>query len=238
MQTSIPRTVEISGNTMNMPSTFRNLLGAGLAAFLWIAIGTAQEPPQQQQVEQKEAPRPAPPKPELLEMDPAKATTPAEPVDPKSYIIGPEDVIGIRVWREPELSGYMMVRPDGRITLPLVGEVQAGGKTPDQLKEKMKEELAKFVNSPEVMVVVQQVRSKKFYITGMAHRTGVFPLVVPITILEALSAAGGVHEYANKKKIVIVRGTKRILFNYKDVIRGKNLQQNIYLENGDHIIIE
>lgn len=189
--------------------------------------------------ESQEKPQP-PSSPEPFtpgEAKPVDENTPAAPVDPKSYEIGPEDHLLIRVWREPDVSGAVIVRPDGRITLPLIGEVQAGGKTPAQLKEIITEKLSEFLNRPEVMVSVIAVRSKKYYITGQVNRTGAFPLVVPTTVLEALSGAGGFQQWADRKSIVVLRGTKRFKFNYNQVIKGKNMEQNIYLENGDHIIV-
>lgn len=145
--------------------------------------------------------------------------------------------MSIRVWREPEVSGAVIVRPDGRISMPLIGEVEAGGKTPEQLREALIEKFSEFLTRPEVLVQVTAVRSKKYYITGQVNRTGAFPLVVPTTVLEALSGAGGFQQWANKKKIVILRGDERLKFNYNDVIKGKNLDQNVLLENGDHIIV-
>lgn len=162
---------------------------------------------------------------------------PSAPVDPSSYIIGAEDQLRVRVWREPDVSGDVTVRPDGKITLPLVGEIQAAGRTPQALAQTLTEKLSEFLNRPEVMVEVRAVRSKKYYITGQVNKTGAFPLTVPTTVLEALSGAGGFQQWAKKKKIVILRGNKRFKFNYNEVIEGKNLQQNIYLENGDHIIV-
>lgn len=170
-------------------------------------------------------------------MAPLDESEPAAPVDHGTYVIGAEDQLAIRVWREPEVSGSVIVRPDGMITMPLIGEVQAAGKTPNQLKEAIAEQLSEYLTRPEVLVSVTGIRSKKYYITGQVNSTGSFPLVVPTTILEALSGAGGFQQWANTKKIVILRGSKRIPFNYKDVIKGKNLDQNIYLENGDHIIV-
>ena len=183
------------------------------------------EPSQRQPITQGEA------------LKPVDETVPAAPVDPKSYIVGAEDQLMVRVWREPEVSGAVIVRPDGKITLPLIGEVQAGGRTPQQLEKEVTEKLSTFLTRPEVMVSVTAIRSKRYYIIGQVNRTGVFPLVVPTTVLEALSGAGGFQQWANRKKIVILRGNKRLKFNYKDVINGKSMAQNIYLENGDHIIV-
>jgi polysaccharide export outer membrane protein len=162
----------------------------------------------------------------------------AAPVDPKTFKIGPEDVLAIDVWKEPDLSGLVQVRPDGRISPRLIPEVEVAGLTPDQLSEKLRAEFGKLVLNPIVQVVVREVRSRKYYINGNVSKTGAFPLVVPITVLEALTIAGGLNEWADKKNIIIMRGDKRLKFNYKDVIKGKNMSQNIFLENGDFVIVE
>ena len=164
-------------------------------------------------------------------------SAPVAPVDPGTYVIGAEDQLRIRVWKEPEVSGDVVVRPDGKITMPLIGEVQAGGKTPTVLAQHIGEKLGQFINRPEVLVEVRGVRSKKYYITGQVNRTGSFPLTVPTTVLEALSATGGFQQWAKRKKIVIIRGDKRHRFNYDEVIEGKNLSQNIVLQNGDVIVV-
>jgi polysaccharide export outer membrane protein len=191
----------------------------------------------QQPAEEKKPAEPEkPPSAELLHPLGTDAGATA-PVDPKSYIIGPEDVVLIHVWHEPELSGAHSVRPDGKITLPLVGDVVAGGVTPEKLKESVTQAISELVKVPQVTIFIRQVNSKKYYITGEARRTGPFPLITPITVFEALSNAGGLNEFAKKKKIVIWRKGQRINFNYKEVADGKNLEQNIYLEPGDHIIV-
>lgn len=202
---------------------------------------------QQPEVQRKEEPKPelAPgTKPTILESESARqaaaqamnrGSLTAEPVDPKSYIIGPEDILAISVWREADFTRSVQVRPDGKFTMPLIGDITAAGLTPNQLGEVMTKELSKFINKPEVSVSLQSVQSKKFYIIGEVNRTGSFPLVVPTTILEALTNAGGFHEYAKKSKIYVLRGTQRIRFNYNEVIKGKKLEQNILLQNGDYI---
>lgn len=167
----------------------------------------------------------------------APEDTPAA-VDPKTYHIGPEDVLGIVVWKERELSGNVVVRPDGMITVPLIGELQVNNLTPREVEIKLKEQYIKLVNNPVVTVTIQAVRSKKYFIQGNVGRSGVFALVVPVTVLQALTMAGGPTEFANKKKIIIMRGDKRLFFNWNDVIKGKNLSQNIYVENGDFIIVK
>jgi polysaccharide export outer membrane protein len=191
----------------------------------------------QQPTEEKKAAEPdKPPSGELLHPLGTDAGATA-PVDPKSYVIGPEDVVLIHVWHEQELSGAHSVRPDGKITLPLVGDVVAGGVTPEILKDRVTQAISEIVKAPQVSVFIRQVNSKKYYITGEARRTGPFPLITPITVFEALSNAGGLGEFAKKKKIVVWRKGQRINFNYKEVAAGKNLEQNIYLEPGDHIIV-
>lgn len=159
-------------------------------------------------------------------------------VDPNKYVLGPEDIIFVKTWREADFTLPVAVRPDGKITIPLVGEIQAAGLTPQQLTTDLKEKLGKYINNPDVTVFVTDVRSKKYYIDGEVNRTGSFPLVTPTRVLEALSNAGGFKDFANKKKIKILRGAKTYLFNYTQVSNGKHLEQNIFLENGDHIIVK
>lgn len=157
-------------------------------------------------------------------------------VDPNKFDLGAEDIIFVRVWREPDLTGTHVVRPDGHITMPLIGEVQAAGQTPMKLASHIADLLGKeYMRNPQVTVEVQQVRSKRYYVSGEVMRPGAYPLVVPTTVFEALTLAGGFREFANKKKIVIIRGTERLKFNYNDVVKGKNLSQNITIENGDTI---
>jgi polysaccharide biosynthesis/export protein len=158
-------------------------------------------------------------------------------VDTKTYVIGAEDVLRVLVWREPDLSGTFSVRPDGKISLPLVNEVQAAGLTPEKLSTTIGQGLMKYMTHPEVSVAVQQVMSKKYFIMGEVQKTGSFPLLIPTTVLEALVNAGGFRDFANTKKITIMRGTQRFYFNYKEVIKGKNREQNILLETGDQIIV-
>jgi polysaccharide export outer membrane protein len=183
-------------------------------------------------------------KPAAGAADPAKMGAPKQQesapsaVDTKTFVLGAEDVIAIKVWREPELSGQFVVRPDGKISLPLVNEIQASGLTPKQLEKALTDGLAKFINQPEVTVQVTTVNSRKYYIQGEVQRPGAYPLVVPTTVLEALVNAGGFREFANTKKITVLRnGRERMRFNYKDVTRGKHPEQNIQLQPGDQIIV-
>jgi polysaccharide export outer membrane protein len=161
----------------------------------------------------------------------------APSVDTKTYIIGAEDVLSIRVWNEAQLTGSYIVRPDGRISLSLIGDVQAAALTPEKLSRNIAESLSKFINHPDVSVSVQQINSKKYFIMGEVLKTGPFPLLVPTTVMEALANSGGFKDFAKKKDILILRGTQRLHFNYTEVYKGKNRDQNILLEPGDQIVV-
>ena len=173
------------------------------------------------------APADAPPKPD------AKGPE----VDPHTYSIGIGDILFVKVWREMDFTGPYTVRPDGKITIPLVGDVQAAGLTPERLGEQLKQALADYINNPEVSVSLQQINNKKFFITGEVVRPGEFTLTTPTRVFDALANASGFRDFANKKKIIIIRGAERIKFNYMDVLKGKDLDQNIYIENGDTIVV-
>ncbi|PWU00839.1 MAG: sugar transporter [Terriglobia bacterium] len=159
------------------------------------------------------------------------------PIDPNAYVIGAEDVLNISVWHEQELTRQVIVRPDGKITMPLVNELTAAGLTPAQLAAQISEGLLKYLNSPEVNVSVQQVNSRKYFIQGEVLHPGAYPLVVPTTIMEGLANGGGFRDFANLKKITIIRGNQRLKFNYKEVREGKHLDQNVLLQPGDQIIV-
>ena len=170
---------------------------------------------------------------------PSSQPADAVPVSvPDSYLIGPEDILSIRVWGDSNLSGAYAVGPDGKITLPLVGDVAASGLTRDVLKRQLTLAVSKFDKEPEITIQLLQVNSKKFYIAGEVNRQGQFPLAVPITVFEALNgAAQGFKDFANKSDIVILRAGKPIKFNYQEIVKGKHLEQNILLQNGDTIIV-
>ncbi len=160
----------------------------------------------------------------------------------EDFIIGLEDILSVNVWREPDLSvKEVMVRPDGKISLPLIGDVQASGLTVKQLQEKITERLKEYVAAPTVAVAVLKIASQSVSIVGQVAKPGVYYLGSPMTVLELLAKAGGLTEYANKKKIAIVRKegnqTRYFRFNYKEVAKGENLQQNITLKNGDVVIV-
>ncbi|MGA2327795.1 MAG: polysaccharide biosynthesis/export family protein [Bryobacteraceae bacterium] len=174
-------------------------------------------------------------KPETAE--PAKTVPMPVNVDPKTFSLGPEDIILVRVWREPDLSGQLVVRPDGKITMPLIREVDAAGLSPEQLTARIGEALSKYINNPQVLVQVLAVRSKRYLISGEIYRPGAYPLASPTTVFEAITLAGGFRDFANKKKITILRGVQRLRFNYNDIVKGRKLSQNVLLENGDKIVV-
>ena len=178
-----------------------------------------------------------PPTPVPSNSTPAPSEATVAAVDPNKYLIGPEDILFIKTWREPDWTWAAAVRPDGKITVPLIGDVQAAELTPAQLTKSLTELLTKYLNNPDVNVMVQDVRSKKYYIIGEVNKPGPFPLVTPTTILEALANAGGFKEFANTKKIKILRAEKVYDFNYNEVTKGKHTEQNFNLQNGDKIIV-
>jgi len=157
------------------------------------------------------------------------------------YIMGPMDILEIQVWKEPDFSRQVLVRPDGKISLPLIGDIPASGMNTMDLKDLLIEKLKGFIDNPEVTVIVLESHSKNFYIIGNVNRPGTYPLSPQMTVLQALSAAGGLGEWADKDKIRIIRrsgGKEEIIpFDYDKVISGKNLEQNILLEPNDTIIV-
>jgi polysaccharide biosynthesis/export protein len=158
-----------------------------------------------------------------------------------NYVIGAQDVLDINVWKEPDLSRSVPVRPDGKISLPLLNDVQAAGLTPAQLAEQITTSLNKYMTNPQVTVIVSQINSQRIYILGEVGRAGAYALLPAMTVLQALSNAGGFTLYANSKKIYVLRHEngkqEKFFFNYKDVIAGKQSEQNIELKAGDTIVI-
>jgi polysaccharide export outer membrane protein len=161
--------------------------------------------------------------------------------DDPTYTIGADDQLDISVWKEPELSRGVPVRPDGKISLPLINDVQASGLTPMQLAMSITEKLKKYVAEPQVTVIVRQINSRRIYLVGEVSRAGAFPMLPGMTVLQALSSAGGFSQFANQKGIYILRteGGKQIKipFNYKDAIKGLRPEQNILLKPGDTIVV-
>ena len=171
----------------------------------------------------------------------APPVVPAGVVPPAGYVIGPEDVLAIVFWREKDLSTDAAVRPDGMVTVPLLNDVHAAGLTPEQLRERIQAGASKFVEDPTVTVVVKAINSRKVFITGLVAKPGQYPLAGPTSVMQLIAMAGGLHEYANSKKILIMRteGGEQVAmpFNYQDVLNRRNLKQNIELLPGDTVIV-
>ena len=163
-------------------------------------------------------------------------------VNPSTYLIGPQDMLTVNVWKEPEVSQKLPVRPDGMISLPLIGDVRAAGLTPVQLEEAITAPLKKYMSEPQVTVIVTEVRSKTFNIVGQVVKPGYYPLDRQLTVLDAIALAGGFKDFAKTKKIYVLRSDasgkqERLPFNYKDVIKGQNTQENIELQPRDTIVV-
>lgn len=159
-----------------------------------------------------------------------------------NYIIGSDDVLSINVWKEPDISRSIPVRSDGKISLPLVGEIQAAGQTPLQLEAAITNQLRNYLSDPQVTIIVQQINSQKFNILGQVLKPGSYPLTQSTTVLDAIATAGGLRDFAKKKSIYILRAsangkTSRIVFNYKAVIDGKHPEQNIKLVPRDTVVV-
>jgi len=172
--------------------------------------------------------------------NPSASRPAVEPGD--DFVIGNDDVLAISVWKEPEVSRTLPVRSDGKISLPLVGDVQAAGKTPRQLQNELTASLHPYISSPEVTVIVQEIKSKRFNILGKIQRPGAYPLTPPMTVIDAIALAGGFTDFAKVRDIHILRvqanGTQtRLPFNYKQVISGSHVEQNVLLEPHDTIVV-
>lgn len=157
------------------------------------------------------------------------------------YLISAGDVLDVQVWKEPDISKTVPVRPDGKVSIPLLDDVQAAGLTTNALTADLTDRLKKFISDPQVTVIVAQVNSQRFYITGEVLRGGAFPLEPGMTMLQGLSSAGGFTPFANLKKIYLLRGRGaaqvKYPFNYKEVVKGKNTAQNVLLQPGDTIVV-
>lgn len=157
------------------------------------------------------------------------------------YRVGPGDVIDVLVWKEPEVSSSVVIRPDGKISLPLINDLEVTGKTPLEIREIVVEKLSPYINFPNVTVTVKQVNSKKVYIIGEVNGAGAYQMTQPITVLQILTEAGGLRPFADQKSIYILRMNngkqEKFSFNYKDVVKGEKMQQNILLQPGDTIVV-
>jgi polysaccharide biosynthesis/export protein len=171
-----------------------------------------------------------------------QATRPSSRGNDAGYVIGSDDVLAINVWKEPDLTRSVPVRSDGKISLPLVGEIEAAGRTPLQLEHELAQKLLTYMTDPQVTVIVEQVNSKKFNILGQVTKPGSYSLSVASTVMDAIAAAGGFRDFAKKKGVYVLRqnpdgSQTKIPFNYNDFVKGKNPAQNIKLLQRDTIIV-
>jgi polysaccharide biosynthesis/export protein len=160
---------------------------------------------------------------------------------PRDYVIGSDDVLDIRFWKDQNLSREVTVRPDGKIALELLNEVQAAGMTPEQLRDLLLTEAKRFIEDPAVAVIVKQINSRRVFITGQVEKPGVYPLTSSMTVLQLISVAGGLKEFAKGKEIVVMRTDNgkplAYSFNYEDIRKGRRLTQNVMLKPGDTVVV-
>jgi polysaccharide export outer membrane protein len=178
----------------------------------------------------------------------ASASSPAVPAPaalstaPSGYVIGTDDVLSILFWKDKDLSApEITVRPDGKVTLPLLNDVQAAGLTPDALRDLILEAARKYVEDPNPTVIVKEIKSRKVFITGQVEKPGPYPLNGTTTILQLIATAGGLREFADGKNIAVMRteGGHQVVygFSYQDILKKKNLNQNIELKPGDTVVV-
>ncbi len=209
-------------------------LGAGLLCIFLAGGASAQAPIASQSGSQ-------PPPSEMASIAQPTKVSPSKPHD-DGFVIGNGDVLAISVWKQPDISRSIPVRSDGRVSLPLIGEVQAAGQTPVKLEEEITSKLQPYLAEPEVTVIVEQINSEKFNILGRVAKPGSYPLTNPTTVLDAIALAGGCRDFAKHKSIYVLRrnsdgSESRLPFNYQDVIKGKNIAQNIRLKPHDTIVV-
>ena len=208
------------------PSWCAAALAFGVAAMSCAAVGAA---PQDRPVGFAATPAPARPVP----------VTPTVPRD--AYLIGPDDVLSIVFWKEKDLSGDVTVRPDGKVTLPLLNDIQAEGRTPDELRDAIKEAARTYVEDPNPTVIVKEIKSRRVFITGQVDKPGPYLLNGQMTVLQLIANAGGLREFADGRNITIMRkgpnGGTTFAFNYRDVLKRRNLGQNIELKPGDTVVV-
>ncbi|MBZ5499325.1 MAG: polysaccharide biosynthesis/export family protein [Acidobacteriia bacterium] len=169
------------------------------------------------------------------------AAAPANNRPEPLYVIQPNDVLEIFVWKEPELTRKVLVRPDGRISFPLVQDMQAAGISPGELKDKIEGKLKEYLNAPAVTIIVEAIRSYVVYVVGKVQKPGAVVLEKQVTVLQALALAGGFQDFAKDSEITVIRnlGKENVVFefNYRDVIKGRQPEQNILLRSGDVVVV-
>jgi polysaccharide export outer membrane protein len=197
-------------------------------------------------------PAPLPQAPEVVSdptVAPKAGTEPGAPADKldsilpdQDYVIGPQDLLAIDVWHEPELSQSVPVRPDGKISLPLIGELEVSGLTPRTLQAQLAQELDAYIRKPQVTVIVREVNSRKFYVIGQIERPGTYSLSAHMTVLDALATAGGFRDFAKVRQIYLLRlrpdgSRNRLHFDYKAAVNGRTLYRDIELQIGDTVVV-
>ncbi len=173
---------------------------------------------------------------------PSANATPAAAARPDPlYVIQPNDILEVFVWKEPELTRKVLVRPDGRISFPLVQDLQAAGISPGELKVRIQDQLKEFLNAPNVTIIVEAIQSYRIFVLGKVQKPGAMTVEKPVTVLQALALAGGFQDYARDTEMTIIRsyGTENIVyeFNYREVIKGRRPEQNILLRSGDVVVV-
>jgi polysaccharide export outer membrane protein len=209
-----------------------------MRCLLLISLGLLVLPLARAQSSTKQAPAVSP---EQKTDSTSRTRNPSVPVVPDDYKIGPQDLVRIDVWKEPDISRTIPVRPDGKISLPLLNDVQAAGLTAMQLAGNIRDALIKYITNPQVTVTVTEINSKRVFVTGEVARAGALSLLPNMTILQALSSAGGFTQFARLTKIYVLRTEdgKQVKhpFNYKEVIKGDHPEENILLQPGDVIVV-
>lgn len=173
---------------------------------------------------------------------PVSAPSSPEPATSDDYVIGADDVLAINVWKEPDLTRTLPVRPDGKISLPLIGDIGASGSTPKELQANIQDRLSQYIAKPAVTVIVQEAKSHRFNIVGEVQKPGSYLLISKMTILDAIALAGGFRDWAKVKSIYVLRvnpngSPAKLAFNYKKVIKGDASGQNIQLRTGDTVVV-
>jgi len=186
--------------------------------------------------------------PSPTQSDTASSSTQAEssgqagaPAAGEEYHVGPGDVIAISVWKEPDASSIVLIRPDGKISLPLVNDLAVAGRTPMEIQELVTQKLDPFIKDANVTVTVTAINSKNVFVLGQVGRAGAYPIIQPTSVLQVLTLAGGLAPFANQKGIYVLRmqngKQQKLPFNYKDVVKGEKIEQNIILQPGDTVVV-
>ena len=218
---------------MKMQRSLMILLAiAGVGALTMPVLLRGQNPQESSQATQSASAKPAANRPEGVN-PPVKVG--------KDYVIGADDVLDVSVWKEQDLTRTLQVRPDGKISMPLLGDVEAAGLTPSQLAQTVSDKLKRYLTAPQVTIILTQINSQRVYVTGEVTRPGAYPVLPGMTILQAITSAGGLTQFANAKKIFLMRDENHIQtkypFSYKEVLDGRKAEENLPVRAGDTIVV-